>query len=104
MTTLDTKADTNDAIDQKTKSGSAPTPAVEQSADSAALITEQQVLFASAAALAPAPARHRTVAHQFAWAVRAMFVRPEKPHARKHYPQRFGYLENSAMSRAMDRL
>jgi hypothetical protein len=33
-----------------------------------------------------------------------MFVRTEKSHAPKHYPQRFAYLENSAMSRAMIRL
>lgn len=75
-------------------------PAVEQSTD-AAVITEQQVLFASAAALAPAPARRHSVAS----AVRAMFVNPEKtPHPPKHYPQRFAYLEKSAMSREMYRL
>jgi len=35
---------------------------------------------------------------------RAMFARPERSHMPKHYPQRFGYLEQSAMSREMDRL
>jgi hypothetical protein len=54
--------------------------------------------------LAPAPARHRNVAADVTAAVRAMFTRPEKPRARKHYPQRFSYLETSAMSREMDRL
>ena len=101
MTTLETKAGTNN---QTPKTQSAPAPSVEKSTDTTALITEQQVLFSSAAALAPAPARHRNVAHQLASTVRAMFARPEKSHAPKHYPQRFGYLEQSAMSREMDRL
>jgi hypothetical protein len=93
MTTLKTKSDNQTTI---TKTA----PAVEQSTN-AALITEQQVLFASAQALAPAPARRRSVVS----AVRAMFVRPEKtPHPPKHYPQRFAYLENSLMSREMYRL
>jgi hypothetical protein len=101
MTTLDTKAGTNN---QTPKTESAPAPSVEKSTDTAALITEQQVLFGSAAALAPAPARHRNVVHELASTVRAMFARPEKSHAPKHYPQRFVYLEQSAMSREMDRL
>ena len=108
MTTLETKAGTTDAqSEQTTKPESAPPKAVEGSADTAALITEQQVLFASAAVLAPAPVKQGHIghaAHEFASAVRAMFTRPEKPHARKHYPQRFKYLESSAMSREMDRL
>lgn len=101
MTTLETKAGTKN---QTPKTEGAPARSVEKSTDTAALITEQQVLFASAAALAPAPARHRNVAHELASTVRAMFARPEKSHATKHYPQRFGYLEQSAMSREMDRL
>ena len=101
MTTLETKAGTNN---QTPKTQSAPAPSVEKSTDTAALITEQQVLFSSAAALAPAPARHRNVAYELASTVRAMFARPEKSHAPRHYPQRFAYLEQSAMSRAMDRL
>jgi hypothetical protein len=105
MTTLDTKAGTNN---QTPNTESAPAPSVEQSTDTAALITEQQVLFSSAAALAPspavAPARRRNVGHELASSVRALFARPEKSHAPKHHPQRFGYLEQSAMSREMDRL
>lgn len=102
MSTLDTKPDTTD----RSGTRNAPAQAVGQPTDAAALITEQQVLFASAAALAPAPSRvlHPNVAHGLAMAVRAMFMRTEKSHAPKRYPQRFAYLENSAMSRAMDRL
>lgn len=93
------------AADNRTeKTESAPATAAEQTTDAAALITEQQVLFASSAALAPAPAKRRNVVGEFTASVRAMFTRPEKPRARKRYPQRFTYLENSAMSRAMDRL
>ena len=74
------------------------------SPETSALITEEQVMLGSAAALAPAPShRWSDAAHEVAAAVRAMFTRPEKPRARRHYPQRFGYLENAAMSRAMDR-
>ena len=104
MTTLETKAATNSANQQTTKPVSTPAKAVEKSTDTAALITEQQVLFASAAALAPAPARHRNVAGEFASAVRAMFTHEAKPREHKHFPQRFTYLENSAMSREMGRL
>ena len=100
MTTLDTKTGNNN---QTPNPESAPAPSVEQSTDTAALITEQQVLFSSAA-LAPAPARHRNVAVELASAVRAIFTRPEKSHAPKHYPQRFAYLEAAALSREMDRL
>jgi hypothetical protein len=49
------------------------------------LITEQEVLFGTAAALArPAP-------------------KTRSPRGR-YYPKRYAYLENSAMSREMDRL
>jgi hypothetical protein len=96
MTTLKTKADT---ANQTPKTQSAP--AVEQSTDAAALITEQQVLFSSAAALAPAPAKR----HFWSRAAQAVFTRSEKePRPPKHYPQRYAYLEHSAMSREMDRL
>jgi hypothetical protein len=103
MTTLDT---TDSTTNQTSKIDSTPAPIAEKSTDTAALITEQQVLFASAAALAPAvvPARHRNVAHEFATSVRALFTRPEKVRAPRHHAQRFSYLEQSAMSRAMDRL
>ena len=101
MTTLNAKAD---ASDHTSKTEIAATPAVEQKADSAALITEQQVLFASAAALAPAPAHHHHTSHGVVAALRAVFLRPEETRPPRHYPQRFSYLESSAMSREMDRL
>ena len=100
MTTLDTKRP-----QRQTDVESASGPSVAPSPETSALITEEQVMFSSAAALAPAPShRWSGAAHEVAAAVHAMFTRPEKPRARRHYPQRFGYLENAAMSRAMDRL
>ena len=102
MTTLDTKAGTKS---QPTTIESAKTPTVEEAADTTALITEQQVMFGSAAALAPAKTRRwSNPAYGVAAAVHAMFARPEKPRAPRHYPSRLGYLESAAMSRAMDRL
>ncbi len=69
------------------------------------LITEQQVLFGSAAVLAPAKTRRWSYSvYEVSASVRAVFTRPERPRAQRHYPRRYGYLENAAMSRAMDRL
>lgn len=79
-----------------------PAPTGVAPASAPAVITEQQVLFSTAAALTPA--RKRTRAHAVTAAVRGWFTRPEKPSAPRHYPQRFSYLEKAAMSRAMDRL
>jgi hypothetical protein len=104
MTTLDTEAGTARSTNPTQKTQRTPAPSVSQQADTAALITEQQVLLGSAAALAPAPARHRNIAHKFSAAVRTMFARPERLRAPRHHAQRFTYLENAAMSRAMDRL
>jgi hypothetical protein len=104
MTTLDTEAGAASTTIPTQKTQNIPAAAVSQTTDTAALITEQEVLLSSAAALAPAPARHRHIAHQFSSAVRTMFARPERLRAPRHYAQRFTYLENSAMSRAMDRL
>jgi hypothetical protein len=72
-----------------------------------ALITEQQVLFSTAAAVALPPARTRRWSDSIravSGALRAMFAASEKPRARRHYPKRYGYLENALMSREMDRL
>ena len=70
------------------------------------LITEQQVLFSTAAAVALPPARTRrwsdTLSAMTAavggWLTSA--VKPPKP----QYPKRHVWLENASMSREMDRL
>jgi hypothetical protein len=65
---------------------------------SEALITEQQVLFSTAAAVALPPAKIRALGAFGSWLANA--ARPPKP----LYPKRRPWLENAAMSRAMDRL
>jgi hypothetical protein len=71
-----------------------------------ALITEQQVLFSTAAvALPPAKTRRWSdTVHAVGTAVRAMFAAPEKPAVRQHYPKRHLWLDSALMSREMDRL
>jgi hypothetical protein len=70
------------------------------------LITEQQVLFSTAAAVALPPARTRRFSdavHAVASAVGswvASAAQPPKP----VYPKRHVWLENALMSREMDRL
>lgn len=71
------------------------------------LITEQQVLFSTAAAVALPPAKTRRwtdTVSAVGTALRAMFAASEKPPARRHYPKRHVWLDNALMSREMDRL
>jgi hypothetical protein len=86
--------------------GFSPAPPA-QSVEAPALITQQQVLFGTAAAVAlPAPKtrRVRDAVDAVAGAVRAFAASLEKPPARRQYPKRYVYLENSVMSREMERL
>ncbi|WP_326546406.1 hypothetical protein QGN32_22665 [Mycolicibacterium sp. ND9-15] len=66
------------------------------------VITEQQVRFSTVAALSPAPTTH------WHWAVAVRVVRglwhSDREPVRRHYPQRFAYLESALMSRELDRL
>ncbi len=67
------------------------------------LITEQQVLIGSAAALA-APTTYR---QRLLTSIRARFARAEKtdrPKKRRHYPVHYDFIEDAAMSRMMYRL
>jgi hypothetical protein len=76
------------------------------STETQTLITEQQVLFSTAAvALPPARTRRwRRVVHALSGALRAIFATSEKPPARRHYPKRHAWLDNALMAREMDRL
>jgi hypothetical protein len=60
------------------------------------LITEQQVLFSTAAAVPMAPSR----AHRLSQWLHAVFEAPQRPRP----PARLDFLERSAMARAMERL
>ena len=77
MTTLHTESGLKRQPDVERPS----VPSVAPAPETSTLISEQQVMFGSAAALAPAPSRRRWThpAHEVAAAVRAMFARPEKP-------------------------
>ena len=84
-----------------------PVASVTSSTETQALITEQQVLFSTAAAVALPPAKTRRwtdTVSAVGTALRAMFAASEKPPARQHYPKRYVWLDNALMSREMDRL
>jgi hypothetical protein len=82
------------------------TPLSSASAQKQALFTEQLV-FSTAAAVALPPAKTRRFSdavHTVAGAVHAWLVSAAQPPARRRYPKRHVWLENSLMSREMDRL
>jgi hypothetical protein len=84
-----------------------PVASVTSSSETQALITEQQVLFSTTAAVALPPAKTRRwsgTVSAVGTALRAMFAASEKPPARQHYPKRHVWLDNALMSREMDRL
>jgi hypothetical protein len=77
------------------------------STETQTLITEQQVLFSTAAAVALPPAKTRRwsdTVSAVGTALRAMFAASEKPRAQRHYPKRHVWLDNALMAREMDRL
>jgi hypothetical protein len=84
-----------------------PRPSPTNSTETATLITEQQVRLSTAAAVAPLPAKTRSfgdLVEAVAAQMRVLVARPGKPPARRHYPKRHVWLENSLMSREMNRL
>jgi hypothetical protein len=84
-----------------------PPTAVEAPARTPVLITEQEVLFATAAAM---PLRQARVSRRWIEAVQAFlttaFVKADKDRQpkRRHYPSRHDFLEDSRMAREMMRL
>lgn len=97
-TTFDQKSDT--------VAGSSAGP-VTNRADAPTLITEQQVLFNTAAATALPPVatlRFSDAIHTVVRVLGAVLAGSEKPPAQRHYPKRHVWLESSLMSREMDRL
>lgn len=87
----------------QTATGPAPTPV--RTVGETTLITEQQVMFSTAAAVQlPATTRRWTDAiGSVTGAVRAFFADLREP-AQRHHPKRYDYLENSLMGREMERL
>jgi hypothetical protein len=70
------------------------------------LITEQQVLFSTAAAVTPPRPRYLLggAPRAFSSAMTWWRTRGERRAERPHYPARMNFLEDSLMSREMDRL
>jgi hypothetical protein len=86
---------------------SAAAPVTTNLAEAPTLITEQQVLFSSAAVVALPPAKTRRFSeavHAVAGALGAWLASAARPPAQRHYPKRHVWLESSLMSREMDRL
>jgi hypothetical protein len=86
------------------------TPAVPEATEpvtrTPVMITEQEVVFATAAAVPLQPARPgRRWTDVVGAALRLMFTtRTAEPRPRRHYPPRNDYLESSRMAREMHRL
>jgi hypothetical protein len=91
-----TSAATSDSI-QDTQ----PTLVMERASHAPVFITEQQVVFSTAAALS---ARPTTIAGRLIDAVRVVGTALQRPPARRHYPRPSSYLEQSRMAREMERL
>lgn len=69
------------------------------------LITEQQVLLGSAAALAGPKVRHSYISMlRAAFGLRIRALRSEGLVKPRHYPRHHDFLEDALMSRMMDRL
>jgi len=91
----------------KERGDTTPATSAQNATQTQALITEQQVLFSTAAAVALPPAKTRRwsdTLQAVSTALRTMFAASEKPPARRHYPKRHVWLDNALMSREMDRL
>ena len=102
MTELITTLRPTSETDPSPSPAPAPSPAV----DEPTLITEQQVMFSTAAAVALPAAKSRRWTGMIGavrGAVHALFVSPQKP-VRGDVPKRYSYLENALMAREMHRL
>jgi len=65
------------------------------------LITEQEVVFSTAAAV---PLRPTKITRRLIDAIRVVGAALHPAPVRRHYPQRSSYLEHARMAREMDRL
>ena len=90
---------------------SAPTPDVVQDAEPTLLkdglshapviITQQEVVFSTAAAMSSRPA---SISRRLIDAIRVVGATLQPRPARRHYPQRNSYLEHARMAREVDQL
>ena len=78
-----------------------PTLAQDGMSHGPVLITQQEVVFSTAAAMSPRPA---SISRRLIDAIQVVGAALQQPPARRHYPPRSWYLEESRMAREMDRL
>ena len=78
-----------------------PTLAKDGLSHAPALITQQEVVFSTAAATSLRPA---TISRHLIDAIRGVGAALQPRPARRRYPQRNSYLEHGRMAREMDRL
>ena len=76
-------------------------PALETEAQPPVLVTEQEVMFGTAAAVRP---RSIPITRRMTDVLRVVGAALRPPPPRPHYARRAAYLERAAMSREMDRL
>jgi hypothetical protein len=78
-----------------------PTVVKDGTSHAPVFITAQEVVFSTAAALS---ARPGSISRRLIGAIRVVGAALHRPPARRHYPARSNFLEQSRMARAMDRL
>ena len=78
-----------------------PTLVMDWTSHAPVVITPQQVVFSTAAAMSSRPA---TISRRLIDAIRVVGAALNRPPARRHYPQRISHFEQSRMAREMDRL
>jgi hypothetical protein len=91
-----TSAATPDAIQ-----GAEPNLVKDGMSHTPVFITEQEVVFSTAAAVWSRPA---SISRRLIDAIRVVGAALHRPPARRHYPPRRSYLEHSCMAREMERL
>lgn len=79
----------------------APTVVKDGTPHAPVFITPQEVVFSTAAAISSRPA---SLSRRLFDAIRVVGAALYRPPARRHYPQRFSWFEESLMAREMDRL
>jgi len=93
---------TTDPVDEPERQAPSPAPSAEASSTEF-LITTQQVVFSTAAAVGVH--RDNVGARIVAIMWRMFATSTDASHPRPHYyPKRYGFLEDAAMAREMDRL
>ena len=80
--------------------GAEPTMVQDGMSDAPVLITPQEVVFSTAAALS----RPASISRRLIDAIRVVGAALRPPPPRRHYPPRFSCFEDSRMAREMDRL